>query len=65
MPSGKMFLGASLFTSFLDSSWGAVGADEVKAGAILIIDSNSKWVVDLSVDLSAVRVCLRRYLQAL
>lgn len=35
MPSGKMFLGALLLVKALESSWGAVGADVVRAGAIV------------------------------
>jgi hypothetical protein len=37
MPSGKMFFGALLFTILLESSCGAVGAAEVKAGAMMSI----------------------------
>jgi hypothetical protein len=35
MPSGNMFFGASLLTSCFDNSCGAVGTEEVKAGAIV------------------------------
>jgi phosphomevalonate kinase len=38
MPSGKMFFGALLFAILLESSCGAVGAAEVKAGAMMSIE---------------------------
>jgi hypothetical protein len=38
MPSGNMFLGALSLGSFFDSSWGAVGAAEVRAGAMMSIN---------------------------
>jgi hypothetical protein len=41
MPSGNIFFGAWLLTSCFDSSCGAVGTDEVRAGAIVSIRCNA------------------------
>jgi hypothetical protein len=48
MPSGKMFLGALLLVKALESSWGAVGAAEVRAGAIVECDASCAQKTDVA-----------------